>query len=170
MKKIAGAFLAFLLIIILCVGCSHNAANTNAKTKDTKTAANSCKSEHKHKAVHGGSLNAIVTCENGHAEVAVNGDKLQMWFVGGGPDTDKSIRVPDKSITLNIKTSGGAKTLVLSPKPLELAGEKVGDCSYFEGTAAWLKGISKFNASSNIIFKGKKMPLKIVYPDGYDPD
>lgn len=167
MKKAIAVLSSVLLISMICIGCSHNTANTNSADKAPST----CE-EHKgeHKAVHGGSLNAIVTCENGHAEVKLDRDKLQMWFVGGGPNTDKSVRIPDTSVKLRVKTDNVNKTLILKPVPLELAGEKVGDCSCFEGTASWLKGLAKFDADGQITFRGKKMPLKIEYPKGYDPD
>lgn len=164
---------AVLFITLVCVGCSHNTPSIDSRGKAvqrTSSGANCSKERHEHKAVHGGSLNAIVTCENGHAEVKFDSGKLQLWFVGGGPDTNKAVRVPDKSISIQVKTNNGVKTLVLNPKPLDLAGEKVGDCSYFEGSAPWLNGIAKFDANGRITFRGKKMPLKIEYPNGYDPD
>ncbi len=163
MIRLTAALSAVLLTAMVCAGCSHNKAASGTTPP--------CSPEKgKHTAVHGGSLNAIVTCENGHAEVKLDGDKLQLWFVGGGPNTDKSVRVPDKSIKIQLKTGGGAKTLVLNPKPLDLAGEKVGDCSYFEGKASWLKNLARFTAAGRITFMGKKMPLRIEYPGGYDPD
>lgn len=174
MSKWIAALTAALFISGICTGCSHKKAGDDSAQSGTTVAngaTSACSKEKgEHKAVHGGSLNAIVTCENGHAEVKLDGDKLQLWFVGGGPNTDKSVRVPDKSISVQIKTGNGTKQLVLSPKPLELAGEKVGDCSYFEGSALWLKNLAKFTAEGQITFRDKKMPLKIEYPAGYDPD
>jgi hypothetical protein len=128
--------------------------------------------EHGHKAAHGGCLNELEECENGHAEVKVDGNVLKLWFVGGGNDTKKSVRVPDKEITLTIKGEKGAadKQLVLKAKPIELAEEKIGDCSYFEGQADWLKDLKEFDAAGTVTFKGKQVKLKIDYPHGYDPD
>lgn len=153
---LSGLFLA----VFICAGCSHKTATAPAKPHE----------EHHHKSAHGGSLNAIVTCENGHAEAKLESDTLKIWFVCGGPNPTKSVRIPDQSINLTVKTDAGPKTLVLTPTPLELAGEKVGDCSAFEGKASWLKGLSKFTADGRIMFKGKNVPLKIEYPEGYDPD
>jgi hypothetical protein len=99
-------------------------------------------------------LNAIGKCETGHAEVKVEGDLLRLWFVGGGNDTAKAVRVPDKEIVLAVK----------------IAGEKEGDCSCFEGRAEWLAGVKEFEASGTATFKGNKEELKIDYPHGYDPD
>jgi len=155
---------AVLLSCLICNGCSNRTGSSHARTTHKH------EHEHHHKSAHGGSLNAIVTCENGHAEVKLSGEKLQLWFVGGGHDTGKSVRIPDSSVRLQVKTSDGVKTLVLTPKPLDLAGEKIGDCSHFEGTAPWLKGLAKFTANGQITFRGKKMPLRIDYPRGYDPD
>ena len=95
-----------------------------------------------HKAAHGGCLNALGACENGHAEVKVEGDTLKLWFVGGGSDTEKAVRVPDKEIALSVTLEGetAAKPIALKAKPNELAEEKEGDCSHFEGKADWLNG------------------------------
>ena len=125
-----------------------------------------------HKSAHGGKLNAIRTCENGHAEVKVEGGLLKLWFVGGGSDTLKAVRVPDQEIALAVTLEGAkeAKPLVLKAKPNALAEEMAGDCSHFEGEAEWLKGAKKFVGISTVTFKGKKQELRIEYPDGYDPD
>ena len=102
--------------------------------------------EDKHEAHHGGCLNAIETCAVGHAEVKLDGDVMKVWFVGGENQTDKAVRVSDKQIVLAVTPAGGQeKTLTLDPKPNELAEEKVGDCSYFEGKAGWLAGVKKFS-------------------------
>lgn len=128
--------------------------------------------EHGHKTAHGGVLNAISTCENGHAEVKIDGDTLKLWFVGGGSNTLKSVRITDKEIVLTVLVKGEktARKFVLNAKPNELAEEKVGDCSSFEGKAPWLKDIKNFTADAMINFKGKKQPLKIEFPEGFDPD
>ena len=136
------------------------------------TAAENTK-EGAHKTIHHGCLNAIGSCENGHAEVIIDGNTMKLWFVGGGADTDKSVRIGDNEITLTV-TFEGQKTavekLVLAAKPDELAEEKVGDCSSFEGSAEWLKNAGKFVAVATIKFKGKSRTLRIEYPNGYDPD
>ncbi len=127
--------------------------------------------EAKHEAHHGGCLNAIETCAVGHAEVKLEGTALKVWFVGGETETDKAVRVSDKQIVLAVKPEDGAeKSLTLEAKPSELAEEKVGDCSHFEGKADWLAGVKKFTASGQVNLKGKVRPIKIEYPDGYDPD
>ncbi|MCE5324665.1 hypothetical protein LLG46_15325 [bacterium] len=167
-RKVICAFI-IMTIMAIVVGCSGK-PETVSEHKTASHGHHQYKHQHKHAAAHGGSLNAIVACENGHAEVKLEGDTLQLWFVGGGTDTTKSVRVPDKSITIQVTTADGAKTLVLKPKPLDLAGEKIGDCSYFEGNAPWLGGLKTFSANGQITFRGKKMPLKIEYPNGYDPD
>ncbi|MEN6520177.1 MAG: hypothetical protein ABFD46_03370 [Armatimonadota bacterium] len=155
---------AILLACMICSGCSNQAKSSHSHIAQPQ------EHKHGHKSAHGGTLNAIVTCENGHAEVKLSGEKLQLWFVSGGHNTGMSVRIPDSSIRLQVKTNEGMKTLVLSPSPLDLAGEKAGDCSYFEGNAPWLKGLSEFTADGQITFKRKKTPLRIEYPKGYDPD
>jgi len=128
--------------------------------------------EGEHHAAHGGCLNALGTCENGHAEAKLEGDVLMVWFVGGGSDTDKAVRIPDGEITLAVTIGGEkkARTLVLTSKPNELAEEKEGDCSRFEGKADWLRGMTEFVATGRVTFKGKPQDVRIEYPKGYDPD
>ena len=127
--------------------------------------------EAKHEAHHGGCLNAIETCAVGHAEVKLDGDVMKVWFVGGENQTDKAVRVSDQQIVLAVTPAGGQeKTLTLDPRPNELAEEKVGDCSYFQGKADWLAGVKKFMATGKVHHTGKERPIKIEYPQGYDPD
>lgn len=126
---------------------------------------------HGHIAVHGGCLNEIGGCENGHAEVKVDGTRFRMWLVGGGTNTATAMRIPDASITLAITLPNQpAHTLVLAAKPLILAEETVGACSYFEATADWLAGVASWKATGSILFNGKKADLVIEYPHGFDPD
>lgn len=124
-----------------------------------------------HKAYHQGSLNAIETCEVGHAEAKIEGDLLKVWFVGGGADTGKSVKITDQAIIIKIVTQQKeTKELTLDPKPDALAEETIGNCSYFEGKAKWIQGLKKFSATGNVNFKGKIRKLIIEYPNGYDPD
>jgi hypothetical protein len=125
-----------------------------------------------HQTAHAGVLNAIVKCEIGHAEAKREGDTLHVWFVGGAPDTTKAVPIPDRTVILKIvaPTIQQPRRLVLKPEPLDLAGETIGNCSRFTGTAAWLQGMDRFTATATITFKGQKQPLRIEYPDGYDPD
>jgi hypothetical protein len=151
-------------------GCKSDEKKQDA-TNPAATGPVAKEAEAKHEAHHGGCLNAIETCAVGHAEVKLEGDTLKVWFVGGENATDKDIRVSDKQIVLTIKPDGGEeKTLTLDPKPNEKADEKVGDCSRFEGKADWLAGVKKFSATGKVNHTGKERPIKIEYPEGYDPD
>jgi hypothetical protein len=136
--------------------------------KNTQT----CKpEEHGHKAYHGGSLNVISECTTGHLEIKVIEDKIDAWLVSGNQDTNKSVRIKADTIALSVFLPDGTdKELALTASPLELAGEKAGDCSHFEARAAWLNGIRNFKATGKIFFKEKWLPLIIVYPEGFNPD
>jgi hypothetical protein len=158
------AFLAGAGTVAIMPGCK------SAKKQDAAEPAAS-QPEARHEAHHGGCLNAIETCAVGHAEVKLDGDVLKVWFVGGESQTDKAVRVSDKQILLTLTPEGGqAKALTLDARPNELAEEKVGDCSYFEAKADWLAGVKKFTATGKVNHTGKERPIKIEYPDGYDPD
>jgi hypothetical protein len=156
-------------VVVLGAGCRKNSPAPGG----SDAAACACCSDKKagHTAYHGGSLNAIETCAVGHAEIKLEGDTLKCWLVGGENETGKAVRVSDPEIVLTVKTGDGQQqTLALKAKPLELAGEKVGDCSYFDGQASWLNGLKKFDATGKVNFKGKERPVKIEFPEGYDPD
>jgi hypothetical protein len=134
--------------------------------------ANAEEATHGHIAVHGGCLNEIGGCENGHAEVKIEGTRLRMWLVGGGNNTTTAMRVPDASIALAITIGTGQppRTLVLAAKPLILAEETIGACSYFEANADWLAGVAALKATGSVQFNGKKADLVIEWPHGFDPD
>ena len=162
--KAAGTVLILTVAFAITFG---NAMAEEGKEKGKKEDA----PEAKHKSAHGGCLNALGSCENGHAEVKLEGETLKLWFVGGGTDTEKAVRVPDKQIGIDVTPSGSkTKTVFLKAKPNELAEEKEGDCSHFEGSAPWLKGVWKFKAEGVATFKGKAQKIVIEYPNGYDPD
>jgi hypothetical protein len=138
---------------------------------DADKAAPKASAEKGHEAHHGGVLNAIELCSIGHAEVKVEGGVFRCWFVGGENETDKAVRIPDAEVRLTVKLdSGEEKPLVLAAKPIDLAGEKVGDCSYFEGAADWLKDAKKFSATGTVHCKGKERAIRIEFPEGFDPD
>jgi hypothetical protein len=161
------AWIGGLAVLAGCLlaGCKSQEAQKSGEA--------TTKSEEKHVAHHGGCLNAIETCAVGHAEVKIDGDVLKCWFVGGENETDKAVRATDKEIVLAVTPKGGQgqpKSLTLQPKPNELAGETVGDCSCFEGKADWLNGVKEFDATGKVNCKGKQRDIKIEYPTGYDRD
>jgi hypothetical protein len=160
MPKITYSFLITVIVVALvyAAGCGKS----NQVIEAT----------HGHKAAHGGSLNVIGACANGHAEVKVEADLLRLWFVSGENETDKAVRVPDKEILLTVTPTGSKNNILitLKAKPNELLEEKIGECSYFEGQADWLKNVKGFEAAGAVTFKGNKQDFKIVYPHGYDPD
>lgn len=166
-------------IVVLLAGCGPNrAAYMQPASLTTRSAPADVRplseqpNRRGHETAHGGALNAIVKCEIGHAEVKREGDLLHVWFVGGAPDTTRAVPIPDKAVKLQmtLENTGLSRTLVLKPEPLDLAGETVGNCSRFAARAPWLQEASRFLATGTVTFKGQKEPLRIEYPDGYDPD
>jgi hypothetical protein len=163
-------FLKLVTVGFLAVAVAYGCQKAD-EGKTTPKQAAATKAEAGHEAHHGGCLNAIELCAVGHAEVKVDGGTLRCWLVGGENETGKSVRVPDTEIRLTVKLeSGEEKLLVLAAKPIEVADEKVGDCSYFEGAADWLKDATKFQATGTVHFKGQNRKVEIHYPDGFDPD
>jgi len=159
------------LIITLYAVMAFPVLGNDHKRHDHETHHADSHKEHHHKAHHGGCLNAVDKCEIAHVEVRVSGDVMKCWFVGGGHDTDKAVRIPEKKIILSVKSGNNEeKRLVLKARPIELAEEKVGDCSFFEGKADWLLSLKEFEAYGKATVKGKIRDIKIHYPEGYDPD
>jgi uncharacterized Zn-finger protein len=157
-------------VVVVATGCQKKPAAPGGSA--TAAACPYCTDKKaSHEAHHGGCLNAIETCAVGHAEIKVDGKTLSCWLVGGENETGRAVRVSDPAIDLKVTADGGkAWSISLQAKPLELAGEKAGDCSHFEGTADWLDGLKKFHAEGQVDFKGQKRAVKIDYPEGYDPD
>ena len=92
-----------------------------------------------HKAHHGGVLN-VIGKELGHVEILIQGDTLEVWFVGGGEDTDRSAPIAAAEIPLTVTVPGTKqKKLNLKADPMKLAGERMGHCSHFVAQAEWLK-------------------------------
>jgi hypothetical protein len=124
---------------------------------------------HGHKAHHGGILN-VIGKELAHVEVRIQEDTLEAWFVGGGQDTGRSVRIEAAEIPLTINIPNRErKNLLLKADPLRLAGEKMGYCSHFVARAEWLKEVKEFEAKGSVVIKGVKEKLIIQYPAGYDP-
>jgi hypothetical protein len=131
--------------------------------------ATEAEERHGHQAFHDGVLN-VIGKELAHAEVLIVEDTLEVWFVGGGQDTDRSVQIKAAEIPLVVKIPGqGQKKLILKADPMKLAGEKMGYCSHFVARADWLKGVKEFEATSSVVIKGVKEKLIIDYPEGYDP-
>lgn len=116
-----------------------------------------------HEAAHQGVLNVIGE-EVGHAEIRVTGAVIELWFVGGGNDTDRAVPIKADEIKLTIE-----KDLVLRADPLVLAGESQGSCSHFIAHCDWLSAMEEFAAHGHVLFKGQEFDLVIRYPQGYDP-
>jgi len=116
-----------------------------------------------HEAAHGGVLNVIGE-EEGHTEIRLTDDLIEVWFVGGGNDTHRAVPIEADKVTLTVE-----KELVLDAAPLVLAGESVGNCSHFAARAGWLGAMAEFTAHGHILFKGKEFDLTIRFPHGHDP-
>jgi len=163
-------FFKFVTVVFLAMAVTLGCQKAD-EGKTTPKPVPAAKAEAGHDAHHGGCLNAIELCAVGHAEVKVDDGVLRCWMVGGENETGKSVRVSDAEIRLAVKLENGEeKPLVLAAKPIAVADEKVGDCSYFEGDADWLKGTAKFQATGTVHFKGQVRKIEIHYPDGFDPD
>jgi len=106
----------------------------------------------------------VIGEEAGHAEIRFDGDRVELWFVGGGNDTDRAVPIEADKVKLIVE-----KELVLDASPLVLAGEGKNSCSHFMVQAPWLASAGDFTAHGKIRFKGKEAELLIQYPEGYDP-
>ena len=160
-----------LALVVACGLCVYGCRGSGKETVGHGTEAGH-EHHHEHTAAHGGCLNAIGTCDNGHCEARLDDGILMVWFVGGGSDTAKAVRVPNTAINLVVTIPGDAnyRAVTLAAFPDELAEEKEGACSRFKAGADWLKGVTAFTATGLVNFKGVRWELRIEYPAGYDPD
>jgi hypothetical protein len=156
--------LAAALTVAALGGCSRGGGPVSVDHASSAPAV-------RHTTAHSGVLNAIETCETGHAEAKLEGGTLWVWFVGGGTQTTAAEAVPDASIALTVTSDPGVrKQLTLRAQPYALAGEKVGRCSRFAVIAPWLEQMPTWTAVGVVHFKGAPRPLRIEFPGGYDPD
>jgi len=154
MKKL----IAILILTAAAAGCSGGEAPEAHRKAES------------HKAPHNGVLNAIEKCSVGHVEALLEGNKLTLYFVGGHDKTTTSLPIAAESMELSIELENGSeKILVLDAKPMKLAGEKIGNCSRFEVADDFLKGITRFDASSEVEINGTLRTITIHYPEGYHP-
>jgi hypothetical protein len=116
-----------------------------------------------HEAHHGGVLN-VIGDEVGHVEIRLTDELVELWFVGGGNDTDRAVPIKADKIRLTVE-----KELILNAAPLVLAGETEGNCSHFSAHCDWLGSMKEFVAQGHVMFKGQEFELSIRYPHGYDP-
>jgi len=168
--------IAVLAILVAIFGL--NALISRHKHRDESPHQNSAKTEkdqarhtvHHHKAPHGGCLNEIGSCETGHVEVLVTDGRIEVFLLAGGQEINRSVRVPEKAIILRSWAGDGSvRKIELKPEPLELGGEKIGDCSHFAASATWLKSSEPFDAYGWLMFRGAVRPLVVHYPRGYAP-
>ncbi len=165
-KNLIIAVLAILVAIFglnALVSHREHADHTVAKEHDHS-------GEHAHKAPHSGCLNEIGSCETGHVEVLVTDGRIEIFLLAGGHEISRSVRVPEKAIILRSwAEDGSVRKIELEPEPLELGGEKIGDCSHFAGSANWLKSSAPFEAYGWLMFRGAVRPIVVHYPKGYAP-
>ena len=148
------------LISAIVLGCSHR-----------EEADHEHHGQHRHKAPHGGALNAIEKCALGHVEAVLEGKKLTLYFVGGHDKTETSLPIKAEKFELRVTLEDGSEKLIeLIAKPLKLAGEKVGNCSRFEGEGDFLEGVERFEATGRVEVNGVMRTLTIKYPEGFHPD
>ena len=167
--------IAVLAIIVVIFGLnalvSHREHDEGSHHGDVETEKGHAQhSGHHHKAPHAGSLNEIGSCETGHIEVLVTDGRIEIFLLAGGHEISRSVRVAEKAIILRSwAEDGSVRKIELKPEPIELGGEKIGDCSHFAGSADWLKSSEPFDAYGWLMFRGAVRPIVIHYPRGYAP-
>ena len=92
--------------------------------------------------------------------------KLKLWVLDG--HLENFIRVKIESFEVKAAFGDRAESLTFLAMPNSATGETVGDTSYFEAQADWLKETGKFTAEIvSLDIRGSKFEgVKFDYPKG----
>ena len=103
-----------------------------------------------------------------HAELLRDAEagKMKAWLLDG--HLENFIRVKTESFELKATVGGKTETLTFLAMPNSATGETVGDTSYFEAQADWLKETGEFAAEIvSLDIRGSKFEgVTFAYPKG----
>lgn len=138
-----------IALLLLAIGCQ---APAPAPDND---------GHHEHKAPHGGTL-IVLGDEAAHLELVLSRNGGMTLYVLDG-EVENSIRVAQSELTIEVD----GKPVLLKAHPSELTGEKVGDCSEFQGHSG-LRDNPPFQGSVRLIQVQGRSYEKITfkYPEG----
>ena len=142
-------------------GCGEKSATFESKPP----------AKHGHKPLHGGTP-VVLGNEEYHIELVRDAaaGKLQAYVMDG--ELENFVRIPAESFEVVAQLSGRPEILVFSAVASNATGEKIGDTSWFEAEAGWLKTTETFDAVlKELIVRGKKFEhVAFSFPKGNDSD
>lgn len=153
---------------LACAGIAL-AAVVGCARRDTSTAAASA--PHEHHAPHGGT--AVVLGEEAcHLELLLDPatGRLGAWILDG--ELENFIRIAAPGLELTVTMAGQTRPLTLRAIASSATGETVGDTSYFEAQADWLRGVTRFDGElARIEVRGSAYTaVKFNFPRGNERD
>jgi hypothetical protein len=148
-----------LLALGICGGCSRT-----ERAPVTKAIPH-----HEHKPPHGGAPVELGE-EEYHIEFVLDASagSFQAFVMDG--ELENFVRIPAKSLAVTAQLSGQPEQLILLPVANNATGEKIGDTSFFEMQADWLKTTPRFDAVlKEITVHGKTYTnISFNFPKGSD--
>lgn len=127
--------------------------------------------KHEHRPPHGGTA-VVLGAETYHLELvrdAASGT-LQAYVLDG--EMENFIRVAQSEIVIRVTRPAATDLLVLHAVASPATGETVGDTSFFEGQADWLKRTANFDGVvEQVSAKGTNFTaVAFSFPQGNDRD
>lgn len=158
LNLILGSLIAVAALLTAC-----------SKTESAHDHGPAGQARHEHQPPHGGTPVALGG-EEYHLEFVHDAaaGKLQAFVLDG--ELEKFIRIAAPSFEVVAQVAGREETLVFQPLASHATGEQVGDTSWFEAQAEWLKSATTFDAVLKEITVRTKTYTNISFnfPSGND--
>lgn len=122
---------------------------------------------HHHEPPHGG-VGVVLGAEEFHLELVMDSaaGQLSIYVLDG--HMEEFIRIPDSSITLDIETGSGVKSVTFHAEASTRTGETVGNTSWFVARDEMFKDLKNFQATlPNLTIRNKTYTqVKFSFPEG----
>lgn len=166
-------FSLFAVVVALAFGCrdshdhDHGDGHVHADGSTHSHGDDGHEHGHAHTAKFGGTLVELGDHQY-QMEVVRDAEsgKLKAWLMDG--HAENYVRVKTESFDVTASVGGKSETLAFMAMPNSATGETVGDTSYFEAEAAWLKTTAEFDSQIvSLEIRGSKFEnLKFNFPKG----
>jgi hypothetical protein len=150
--------------VLLCCGlfslaaCGKHSAGPGAKEKTTL---------HQDVAPHGGT--PVAVGDDYKLELVRDGETGTLSGYVLDDEMEEFIRSSSPSLTIHVKATGGAFTLVLNAVANPATGERLGDTSLFQGRADWLRSVDSFAGTiEGVVIRGTQFSrITFNFPGGF---
>ena len=155
------SLLVYLLFAVIAMGCSP--ATPKQEPKATRHI-------HEHKSPHGGTAIELGN-EEFHLELVrePNSDQMKLYVLDG--ELENYVRIASPEIIMVMaEAAAGQETLQFKAMADQATGETIGNTSFFQSQADWLKAKTNFTASIKLLQirdrEYRDVPVK--YPQDHD--